>query len=95
MTARMRMHVERWHKVADLAQPALAEAIRAEGVDVLFDLSGHTRGNRVFAFAERAAPVQVSWLGYLATTGVPAMDFRMTDAAMDPPGMTAVPVSVA
>ena len=87
-TAAMRVHVDHWHKVAGLSDGALAEAIREAAVDVLFDLSGHTQGNRLLAFAERAAPVQVSWLGYLATTGVPAMDFRLTDAMMDPPGMT-------
>lgn len=88
MTASMRPHVDHWHRVAELPDTELAELIRAQRVDVLFDLSGHTRGNRLRVFAHRPAPVQVSWLGYLATTGLPAIDFRLTDAVMDPPGMT-------
>ncbi|MEO8751332.1 MAG: hypothetical protein ABI624_01510 [Casimicrobiaceae bacterium] len=88
MTARMRAHVDTWERVDTLADEALAATIRAAGVDILVDLSGHTKGNRLLVFAERAAPVQVSWLGYLATTGLPAMDYRLTDAEMDPPGMT-------
>lgn len=55
-------------------------------LDVLVDLSGHTDGNRLLALARRPAPVQITWYGYNCTTGMQAMDGRLSDAVMDPPG---------
>jgi len=68
---------------------ALAEQIRADGIDVLVDLSGHTAGSRLTAFAYRPAPVMVSWLGYFATTGLPYLDAVLLDAWHAPPGTEA------
>jgi predicted O-linked N-acetylglucosamine transferase (SPINDLY family) len=62
--------------------------VRSDAIDVLVDLSGHTAGNRLVAFAGRAAPVQATWLGYLNTTGLESMDVRITDGWADPPGLT-------
>lgn len=89
-TARLRDLVEHFVPVAGLSDAQLVERVRADGIDVLVDLSGHTAGNRLLAFVRRAAPVQVTWLGYPNTTGLSAMDFRLTDARADPPGAEAL-----
>jgi predicted O-linked N-acetylglucosamine transferase (SPINDLY family) len=85
-TARLRGLVDHFVPVAGLPDAEFAARVRADAIDVLVDLSGHTAGNRLLAFARRAAPVQVTWLGYPNTTGLDAMDCRLTDARADPPG---------
>jgi protein O-GlcNAc transferase len=79
LTRRLRACCQAWHNVAHLDDAKLAELIRRDGIDILIDLSGHTAHNRLPVFAGRAAPVQVTWLGYFATTGVPAMDWFIAD----------------
>ena len=78
--------VPHWHEVADLSDEALCERIRADEIDVLVDLSGHTTDHRLLAFARRAAPVQVTWIGYLLPLGMKAMDYRMADQGLIPLG---------
>ena len=68
-----------WHPVKGLSDEQLAEKIYDESVDILIDLSGHTAHNRLPMFAWKPAPVQLSWLGYFATTGVAAMDYFIAD----------------
>lgn len=75
--------------VSVLDDAALAAQIRADGIDVLVDLSGHTAGSRLTAFAHRPAPVMVSWLGYFATTGLPTMDAVLLDEWHAPPSTEA------
>jgi predicted O-linked N-acetylglucosamine transferase (SPINDLY family) len=78
--------VPHWHEIADLTDEALCTRIREDGIDILVDLSGHTAGHRLLTFARRAAPVQVTWLGYNLPTGLKAMDYRITDAEFSPLG---------
>ena len=79
-TAAMRAQATAWHDVAALDDEALAARIRADRIDVLVDLVGHCPGHSLRAFARRAAPVQVTWLDYVDTTLVPAMDVLVGDA---------------
>lgn len=78
--------VPHWHDVLGMSDEALYERIRADGIDVLVDLSGHTAGHRLMVFARRAAPVQVTWLGYMQPLGMKAMDYRLVDNGIAPPG---------
>lgn len=86
MTERMRGICPNWRDVAAMNDAALMQQIRDDGIDILVDLAGHTGHNRLAVFARRAAPLQVTWLGYPNTTGLTGMDYRLTDAAADPPG---------
>jgi predicted O-linked N-acetylglucosamine transferase (SPINDLY family) len=85
-TARLKALAPAWRDVAALDDAALAERIRADGIDVLVDLAGHTRGARLGAFARAPAPVQITYLGYPVGTGLPAIGHRLTDPVADPPG---------
>ena len=78
-----------WRDVTALDDAALAELIRADSIDILIDLSGHTAGSRLTAFAYRPAPVMVSWLGYFATTGLEYLDAVLLDEWHAPPGTEA------
>lgn len=75
-----------WRDVSALDDTALAKQIREDQIDVLIDLSGHTAGSRLTVFAHRPAPVQLSWLGYFATTGLDAIDAVLLDAPHAPEG---------
>ncbi len=87
-TERMKCSCHAWRDISALSDQEVATLVCADGVDVLVDLSGHTSGNRLLVFARRPAPVQVTYLGYPDTTGMSAIDYRLTDALADPPGMT-------
>jgi len=86
MTDHMRTLVDHWRNIFFISDLELATLVHGDQVDILIDLSGHTLGNRLLTFARKPAPVQISWLGYLNTTGMQAMDFRLTDVVSDPPG---------
>jgi protein O-GlcNAc transferase len=77
-----------WRDTVGKSDAELAAMVRRDAVDILVDLSGQTRGNRLLAFARRPAPVQVTWNGYPNTTGMTSMDYCITDAFCDPPGAT-------
>lgn len=84
LSADIKRHVSLWRDVRALSDDRLLMTIRADGVDVLFDLAGHTKGNRLRVFARRAAPVQVTWAGYVGTTGLSTMDYILADRLQIP-----------
>ncbi len=86
ITRRCETRASHWRDIVSLTDQAADELIRSDGIDILIDLSGHTSGNRLELFARKPAPVQVTYLGYPATTGLAQMDYRITDARADPPG---------
>jgi predicted O-linked N-acetylglucosamine transferase (SPINDLY family) len=86
MTYRLQSAVTRWRDVAGLSDQRLAEQIRADRIDILFDLAGHTAHNRLLVFARKPAPIQVTWAGYVGTTGLKAMDYLLADRFEVPPG---------
>ena len=88
MTDRIRRSCDVWHDIVSLTDEPVAQMVRADGIDILVDLSGHTGGNRLLVFARKPAPIQVTYLAYPNTTGMNAIDYRFTDALADPPGMT-------
>lgn len=77
-----------WRDCSELADDQIMEMLEQDQIDILVDLAGHTALNRLPLFARRAAPLQVSWIGYPNTTGLAEMDYRITDALADPPGMS-------
>jgi protein O-GlcNAc transferase len=87
-TERIRALADQWRGIYNLADDAVEEMIRTDQIDLLVDLSNHTADNRLPLFARRAAPVQATLLGLQFTTGTTAIDYRLTDAGCDPPGMT-------
>ncbi len=86
-TKRLQKLADVWVNSRTMADEMLAELIRLDNIDILVDLNGHTgKKNRLCVFAEKPAPVQVTWLGYPNTTGLTSIDYRLTDAIADPPG---------
>jgi len=85
----LKAKVEHWHNVKNMSDADLLALIRQLEIDILVDLSGHTEGNRLKVFAMRAAPIQITWFGYMNTLGIKSMDYRITDIGMCPPGTEA------
>ncbi|MGO9919094.1 MAG: tetratricopeptide repeat protein [Isosphaeraceae bacterium] len=74
-----------WRDVNGLSDERLAEQVRADEIDILFDLAGHTAHNRLLVFARKPAPIQISWIGYVGTTGLQVMDYILADRYEIPP----------
>lgn len=87
-TRRIRALASGWCVIHNVPDETVEEMIRRDRIDLLIDLSGHTGGNRLPLFARKPAPVQAGHFGYMETTGLTALDYRITDAVCDPPGQT-------
>ena len=86
ITQRFSNYKNNWQKISGYANKAVIKIIESDGIDILVDLSGHTAKNRLGIFAEKPAPIQISYLGYANTTGLNSMDYRLTDYYTDPKG---------
>ncbi len=86
VTRRLKQLVAHWRDIGAIGDEDAVKQIRDDGIDILVDLAGHTAGGRLQIFARKPAPVQVTWLGYPCTTGLTAMDYRVSDAHADPVG---------
>ena len=88
VTERIKGMAAGWRDTGKLDDNELEALIRQDRIDILIDLRGHAAGNRLPLFARKPAPIQINLVGYFNTTGLSAMDYRLTDAHMDPPGQT-------
>jgi protein O-GlcNAc transferase len=88
VTGRIKSWSEHWRHTRGQSDETMDRLIRSDGVDILVDLRGHAADNRLTLFARKPAPVQINMVGYFNTTGLSAMDYRLTDRHMDPPGKT-------
>jgi protein O-GlcNAc transferase len=88
VTARLREHASVWRIVQGMDVASVAEQIREDKIDILVDITLHMASSMLRLFALKPAPVQITWLGYPGTTGLPAIDYRITDPWIDPPEWT-------
>ncbi|HEY8747832.1 MAG TPA: tetratricopeptide repeat protein [Tepidisphaeraceae bacterium] len=86
LTHRLQRRANVWRNISGMPDEQLTEMIRADGIDILVDLTMHMEGNRLLTFARKPAPVQVTYLAYCGTTGLDAIDYRLSDPYLDPPG---------
>lgn len=85
MTAQIAAAADHWRSIHGVADEKVVEQIARDGIDILVDLAGHSHGNRLPVFARKPAPLQLSWLGYPATTGLTTIDFQVLDSVVAPP----------
>ena len=88
VTKRIQGFADHWVNIPGKPDDEVAELIRKDRIDILVDLTGHTGNNRMLLFARKPAPVQVTWIGYPATTGLSSIDYKIVDTYTDPPGIT-------
>ncbi len=85
VSLRLRDRFDAWHNIAGFSDDEAADLVEEHAIDILIDLSGHSAGHRLLVFARKPAPVQATWMGHPATTGLSAIDYRITDALHDLP----------
>lgn len=90
VTKELGRYVDGWSDVSTMSDDAFISEVRGRSIDILVDCSGHTTGSRLSAFAQRAAPIQLTWLGYPNTTGLAEMDGRLTDSVATPSDMASL-----
>jgi protein O-GlcNAc transferase len=88
VTLRLQGYADNWINIAGMSDEKAAELIREDKIDILIDLAGHTAYSRILLFARKPAPIQVTWIGYPATTGLATIDYKIVDKYTDPPGIT-------
>jgi protein O-GlcNAc transferase len=88
VTGRLHEYSDHWRNIVEMSDRRAAELVRNDRIDILVDLAGHTANNRLLMFAMKPVPLQVSWIGYLSTTGLSAIDYKITDNNADPTDMT-------
>ncbi|MDC1428133.1 tetratricopeptide repeat protein [Rhodospirillaceae bacterium] len=86
-TDRLQRYSDHWRSIIGLSDVDVIKLIQKDRIDILVDLAGHTGKNRLLVFAQKPAPIQVTWLGYPNTTGLSAIDYRLTDNVADPIGI--------
>ena len=86
LTHRLQAAATQWRDTVGVSHQRLTEQVRADRIDILFDLAGHTANNRLPVFVQKPAPIQVTWAGYVGTTGLEAMDYLLADRYEVPPG---------
>ncbi|MFM0302789.1 tetratricopeptide repeat protein [Paraburkholderia sediminicola] len=89
LTQRVATHADVWRDVRELTDERLAQMIHNDRIDILIDLTMHMADGRPLLFARKPAPVQIAWLAYPGTTGIDAIDYRLTDPWLDPTGSDA------
>lgn len=87
LSARLRAAASEWRDVGPLSDEEIAARIRADSIDILFDLAGHTGNNRLLVMAHKPAPIQVTWAGYVGTAGLSAIDYLLADRFEVPPDL--------
>jgi predicted O-linked N-acetylglucosamine transferase (SPINDLY family) len=85
LSIKLKSHFTEWHEIDDLDDIEVINQIRKDGIHILFDLSGHSANNRLPIFVNKPAPLQVSWIGHLASTGIPEIDYIIGDPCVTPP----------
>ncbi len=89
ITTHLQTKADLWRNIAGQTDEHVAQLIRQDRIDILVDLTMHMAANRLLVFARKPAPVQVSWLAFPGTTGLSAIDYRLTDPYLDPPALGA------
>ena len=85
VTERVKCHVDHFIRISHLDHDGQAECIRSHEIDILIDMTGHTGNNALLTMVRKPAPVQVTWCGFVATSGLTAIDYYLTDSVINPP----------